>query len=235
MATELNYAVSVGAMLSDGLSAMHMTQKELAEKIGVSRSIISEIISGKRKMSLAIAIALEPIFGISPDYWMNLQNQYEIMQKKADGYLIGRGEVIQTSANSAQDIAGWFINRAAEEAENGDGDYMTNLKLQKLLYLAQKTSIKKRHAAVFSDEIRHWKFGPVVASVYDRYKDNGANPIMQAGRAHLSEEDIKLLEQVYGMYNKYSAAGLVTITHNDAAWKNTAENDVITLESMLRS
>ncbi len=235
MGTELNYVVSVGAVLSDDLRAMSITQSELADRIGVSRSIISEIVNGKRKMSLDIAIALEGIFGTDASFWMNLQNQYEIMQKKSGKYLISKDIVIKTGTNSAQDIAAWFINRAAQDVKDNNGEYMTNLKLQKLLYLAQKMAVKKRQKALFLDEIRHWKFGPVVKTVYEQYKSKGADPIKSADTHKLSDDDIVILENVYKRFNKYSASGLVSITHDDIAWKNTEELEIITLESIYNS
>lgn len=62
------------------------------------------------------------------------------------------------------------------------------------------------------------------------------------GRSLKREEEVNLgeaieslLESVYEKYNMYSAAGLVTITHNDRAWKESEDAEVITPESILRS
>lgn len=235
MGTEFNYAVSVGAMLADDLRNMHITQTELASRIGVSKSVISEIISGKRKMSQAVALALEPVLGVDADYWLTLQSRYDLMQKKEGSYLIGGFAVIKTAENSAEQIASWFINRAAKDAEEEKGEYMTNLKLQKMLYLAQKTSLKKESKALFPEEMRHWKFGPVVTEIYEKYKGCGAGPLKREEEINLGEAIESLLESVYEKYNMYSAAGLVTITHNDRAWKESEDAEVITPESILRS
>lgn len=225
----INFVVSVGAMLADDLQAMGLTQKELAEKIGVAKSVINEIIKGKRKMSSDVAIKLEPIFGVPAHYWLNLQSDYEIACRKSDMYLINNDATIQSGSYSAVDVANWFINRTARDSES-TGEFLTHLKLQKLLYLLQLCSIKKTGKAVFAEPIVHWEYGPVVKVVYDKYKSLGANPIESAPPASFDKETERMLEKVYKIYERYSASGLVTITHRKQSWLNTDKGDVMTLE-----
>ncbi len=55
-----------------------MTQKQLSEETGIKESVLSETINAKRPVSINVATALEKVFGISVDFWMNLQSQYNI-------------------------------------------------------------------------------------------------------------------------------------------------------------
>ena len=64
-----------GELIRDELKARRMTQKRLAEITGVKASVISETITGKRAVSLNMAVALEKALGIPADMWMNLQTQ----------------------------------------------------------------------------------------------------------------------------------------------------------------
>ena len=73
-----DYAIHVGQFLKNALDAYDMKQAELAEKIGVSKSIINEIIKGKRNINAAFALKLEPIFDMPASYWMELQYQFDI-------------------------------------------------------------------------------------------------------------------------------------------------------------
>lgn len=223
-----DYAINVGTVLADDMKAMGITQTALATKIGVSKSVINEIIKGKRKMSQEVAIKLEPIFGMPAQYWLNIQNEYEIVSKKADKYLLLHDNVIETGKYSALDIAHWLINRAAKSAEQ-TGEYITNLKLQKLLFLVQSRGIQINGRAVFTEPIVHWEYGPVVQSVYDEYKSYVANPIESAPTVTFDKETERLLESVYKFYENYSTTGLVTITHKKNSWLNTQQGEEMTL------
>ena len=68
---------------------------------------------------------------------------------------------------SAQDVADFFILPALED----DGELITNLKLQKLLYYAQGYSLAILDRPIFPEKIEHWTHGPVVHEIYHKYKN----------------------------------------------------------------
>jgi len=230
---EYDYAVSVGAVLSGDLEYMEMSQAELAKKTGVSKTVINEIIKGKRKMPVDVAIKFEPIFGAPAKYWLDVQSNYEITKRKKGMYLINAGETIQSGKVTAIEVAAWFANRAIEDANEDEADYMTNLRIQKLLFLAQEQSLKKNRSALFVDPILHWTFGPVVKSVYDKYSALGKGQITAVEKVELDADVNAFLEEVYQTFKKYSTSGLVTITHRKPAWESTAQGEEITLECIM--
>ena len=71
-------ATHPGEMIKDELQERKMTQKQLEELTGIKQSVISETINGKRSLSLNFAIALENVFGIPADVWMNMQTKYDL-------------------------------------------------------------------------------------------------------------------------------------------------------------
>ena len=71
-------ATHPGELIKDELKERGLTQKKLAEMTGLKASVISETITGKRSVSLNMAIALEKALGIPADMWMNLQTQYNL-------------------------------------------------------------------------------------------------------------------------------------------------------------
>ncbi len=72
-------ATPPGVLIKDELEARSdINQKNLAREIGVKASFLNEIIKGKRPVTADIAILLEKTLGISADYWMRFQSQYEI-------------------------------------------------------------------------------------------------------------------------------------------------------------
>lgn len=226
-----NYAVSVGAMLADDLQAMAMTQKELSERTGITRSVINEIIKGKRKITTEIALKFEDVFGMPASYWLNLQSDYDIAKRREETYLIVSKGTIKTGKYHALDIAHWFIRRSLRDVGEG-GEYMTPLKLQKVLYIAQERSLKETNSAIFREPILNWGYGPVVNCVYQEYKALKANPITEAPEPAVTfdVQTEKLLEKVYRFAKPYSASGLVTITHKRSDWQDTERGEEIPLE-----
>lgn len=71
-------ATHPGELIKDELQARKMTQKQLAQLAGIAESVLSEIVNGKRSISINTAIALEKAFEIPADYWVNLQSQYDL-------------------------------------------------------------------------------------------------------------------------------------------------------------
>jgi len=55
-----------------------ITQKELAEKIGVTRRRINEIIKEKRSITPDTALRLAQLFKMTPEYWLNLQMKIDL-------------------------------------------------------------------------------------------------------------------------------------------------------------
>lgn len=53
-----------------------------ALKLGISRTSASELINGKNGISAAMAIKLAKAFKTSAQYWMNLQQSYDLWQAK---------------------------------------------------------------------------------------------------------------------------------------------------------
>jgi len=72
-------ATHPGTLIKDELEVRdEITQKDLATLLGIKPSFLNEIIKGKRPVTANMAVLLEKALGISADYWMKFQSQYEI-------------------------------------------------------------------------------------------------------------------------------------------------------------
>ena len=79
-----------GEMLREEfLIPMNLTQKELADAIQVPYQRINEIVSGKRGVTPSTALRFARFFGMSADFWMNLQVKFDLFfaEKKEAGVL----------------------------------------------------------------------------------------------------------------------------------------------------
>ena len=74
-----------GEMLREEfLIPMNLTQKDLADAIHVPYQRINEIVAGKRGVTPSTALRLAKFFGMSADFWLNLQVKFDLYsaQKK---------------------------------------------------------------------------------------------------------------------------------------------------------
>lgn len=65
-------------LLEEFLAPMGLTQRELAGAIRVPYQRINEIINGRRGMTPSTALRLGKYFGMSADFWMNLQLRWDL-------------------------------------------------------------------------------------------------------------------------------------------------------------
>lgn len=72
--------VHPGEVLKDELEEVGITQSSLAKHIGVLPKTVNEICRGKRGISAEMAMKLSKALGASPQFWLNLQNNWEISQ-----------------------------------------------------------------------------------------------------------------------------------------------------------
>jgi addiction module HigA family antidote len=65
-------------LLKEFLEPMQITQQTLAKAIGVPYQRVNELVNQKRGITPSTALRLSKFFGNSPDFWLNLQNAWEI-------------------------------------------------------------------------------------------------------------------------------------------------------------
>jgi addiction module HigA family antidote len=73
------HPVHSGEVLSEEfLKPMNLSQNRLALSVGVRARRINEIVLRKRSVSADTALRLGRFFGISPEFWLGLQAQYDL-------------------------------------------------------------------------------------------------------------------------------------------------------------
>ena len=65
-------------LLKEFLEPMQLTQQALAQAIGVPYQRVNELVNQKRGVTPSTALRLSKFFGNSPDFWLNLQNAWEL-------------------------------------------------------------------------------------------------------------------------------------------------------------
>ena len=67
-----------GEILGDELEEIGLSAKRLAEAIEVPPNRLYQLLAGKRSMTADTALRLARYFGMTADFWMNLQSAYEL-------------------------------------------------------------------------------------------------------------------------------------------------------------
>ena len=110
------------------------------------------------------------------------------------------------------------------------------LKLQKLLFYTQAVSLVKFNVPAFEDRIEAWDYGPVVRTVYDKYKNS--NEVItppEASATCLDLNTITSADLVIDYYGKMIGPALINETHSESPWRDAysrAQNSVISNEVM---
>ncbi|MGD9732329.1 MAG: HigA family addiction module antitoxin [Desulfamplus sp.] len=71
-------------LLEEFLTPMQITQRELAKKINVSYQRINELVNKKRGVTPSLALRLSKFFGMSADFWLNLQIRWDLYKAQKE-------------------------------------------------------------------------------------------------------------------------------------------------------
>ena len=66
------------------MEPLDLSANGLAEALGVPQNRISDIVRGRRGVTADTALRLERAFGVSADFWLNLQSHYELEVARRD-------------------------------------------------------------------------------------------------------------------------------------------------------
>lgn len=73
-----------GIVLGEEIDYRQMTKKEVAAAMKVSPTVLSELISGKRNFSTAIAIKIEQALGINALFFLSMQMRHDYYSLKKE-------------------------------------------------------------------------------------------------------------------------------------------------------
>jgi len=74
--------VTPGEILSEEfLKPMDITAYRLARDTGMPATRISQILKGRRRVTADTALRLSKYFGNSPDFWLGIQDEYDLRQE----------------------------------------------------------------------------------------------------------------------------------------------------------
>ena len=111
---------------------------------------------------------------------------------------------------STFNIASFFVKKG-----------VSPLQLQKLLYYAQVWYFVKTNDLLFLDDIKAWKYGPVIPDVWHSFKYIRRTDMIPKDRLidnKVPSLIVDHLNQIWDAYGSLSASQLVDQTHSELPW-----------------
>ena len=89
-------------LLREFLEPMGLSQRDLANAIGVPYQRVNELVNGKRGISASTALRLAKYFGTTADLWLNLQRRWDLFYaERAESAALRRIRPADRSQNAA--------------------------------------------------------------------------------------------------------------------------------------
>ena len=79
-----------GDVLKEEIEARGISQRQFSEMLGVSYTMLNEILNCKRPVTSDFALLVEACLGISPELLINMQSRYNLTKAKMNPSLIAR-------------------------------------------------------------------------------------------------------------------------------------------------
>ena len=75
-------------LLKEFLEPMQLTQVAFADAIGVSRAYVSDIVNGRRGISVEMAMRFEAALGPSAEFWIRAQTATDLYRAQHDQHIL---------------------------------------------------------------------------------------------------------------------------------------------------
>ena len=113
-------------------------------------------------------------------------------------------------------ISSYIIQQVRES-----GLEITQMQLQKLLFLVELESFKRYDKSLIEDDFTSFEHGPIVKSLYPYVAEKGSLPLEPFEENVIIHNDAEreLIDSVVFQYAKYSASYLRNYTHHFYSWK----------------
>lgn len=119
-----------------------------------------------------------------------------------------------------------YLVKSYEQFSNSQFE-SSELKLQKLMYFAQKESLALTGEPIFSEEFKGWRHGPVLQELRFFFEENFRS--FDAAIDKVNDTQKFVIDNVINKYAQYEAWALADMSHKETSWiksrKGLAESE----------
>lgn len=95
------------------------------------------------------------------------------------------------------------------------GERIDEMKLHKLMYLAQRESLAQTDEPLYNAKIEGWRLGPVLPELRKPYKNDELGGVTSLG------EDQAVVDEVFDEYAGWESLKLSYMTHDELSWRKS--------------
>ncbi|QEM06317.1 HigA family addiction module antidote protein [Mucilaginibacter rubeus] len=77
-----DFVLHPGEVLLDEIEARELKKSAVAAELDILPGHLSEMFKGKRSISAMTAVKLEKVLGVSAEFWLGLQSDYDLAQAR---------------------------------------------------------------------------------------------------------------------------------------------------------
>ena len=245
---ELGIMVELGQRTAELRKRAGISQQRLAEMLGVSRTTITQIENGKRKVSADELARLSEIYNLSVDKLLSSKEEPEVIitekqeEKKMEFPI--RINVPQRNLEKFKEVLLYILNKVGSKPNIGE------TVLYKLFYFIDFDFYEKYEEQLIGATYRKNHYGPtpvefekIVAEIMDKeiikveskyydYPQRKYLPLRKADLSKLRANEIEVIDKVLDKLSDMNAKQISDYSHDDVPWLTTEDNAVIEYESV---
>jgi transcriptional regulator with XRE-family HTH domain len=223
------------------------SQEQLATKLGIPRTAISQIEKNERGVSSTELKKLTEVFGVTADFLLGLESEPQVILGRAPAKKSvapqERISVPHYQVEKFKQVLLYLLERCGGKPNVGE------TVIYKLLYFADFNFYELFEEQLTGATYRKLQYGPVprefgeivsemvknnelatVEDSYYGYQQTRYIPLKKADLNLLSAAAKTVLDSVVERFSDKSATWLSNYSHDDVPWKATAEKEVIDYE-----
>jgi len=227
----------------------NISQQELADHLKLKRVSISQIETGKRKLTDEEIKKISEFFGVSSDSILGLKKFPEVVLEKEEQYKTKKQEirinVPQKNLKKFKEVLLYILNKVGAKPNIGE------TVLYKLLYFIDFNFYEKYEEQLIGATYIKNKYGPTprefitiveetiknneiekIDSEFYQYPQTKYLPRRREDSRKLKAHEIKVIDDVLNKYSDMTAKKISEHSHRDVPWMAAEDGEVIEYESV---
>lgn len=229
-----------------------LSQREVAPKVDLKRSTISQIENGDRKISAEELLKFSRLFNVTPNNLLDLEKSPEVVlqeervreEKKENNKI--RINVPQKNLKKFKEVLLYILNRIGSKPNVGE------TVIYKLLYFIDFDYYEKYEEQLIGATYQKNTFGPTpvefakviedmkrkdeIVEVDSKYFDYPQRKYLPLRKADLSilnkSQEIEVINDILNRLSDKNAKEISEYSHEDVPWLTTEEGEMIEYESV---
>jgi transcriptional regulator with XRE-family HTH domain len=239
---------SLGQRIKNYRIQAKFSQEELSSMIGISRTSLSQIENGSRKICAEELKAFSEVFHVPVDYLFNHDKEpsviIDISVKKEEKPQI-RISVPQVKLEKFKEVLLYILNKAGSRPNVGE------TVIYKLLYFSDFDFYEKYEEQLIGASYLKNEFGPTpcefkkiveimieddeieeITTSYHGYSQKKYLPLREADLSKLMAHEADMIDKVLSKLAEKNASQISDYSHGDVPWLVTPDGELIDYESV---